>query len=221
MTPPTDLELMMLYDGELEEPRRAEVAAFVEGSADAQAKIVGLSLSTELISTDLAPPSSAADGIADLVMTAIADEKPAQAQKPRPAAKVLSETRKVEAPAAANDNGRTILGLAGFAAAAAAALFLWGKSAPVEAPTAPVATVGDEAPTPVHGSETSRVSQATSTRLGPAPPVESVQAPPVEDEEVPTVEVASVDFSARSGAVYYVASESKGQTTAVVWLKDE
>ena len=48
-TRPTDLELMAFADGELDEPRRAEVEAFLASSADARGKLAGMGLVGELV----------------------------------------------------------------------------------------------------------------------------------------------------------------------------
>jgi hypothetical protein len=213
MTPPTDLELMMFHDGELDEARHGEVEAYLqgEGSRDGASKLAGLGLVSALVIESQATVARAqqkqADSIASSVITRLDKENAFEGQSSR--RPLAGEA------AAANDNGRFIMVLAGLAAAAAAALFVWGRTTPPE-PAAAVDTV--EAPT---------------AELAPPAPVETVAVVPsasasaavpaveVEQESEPSVEVASVDFSAASGAVYYVPSDSVGQTTAVVWLKDE
>jgi len=213
MTPPTDLELMMFHDGELDESRHGEVEAFLTAGGSASTKLAGLSLATALLVENHVKVSLSqqkqADSIADLVMSQIAKEPAARVSEKAPA-----ERRELRA---ANDNGRFILGLAGLAAAAAAALFVWGRSAPPEIPSAALtAPVEQSAPEVA----LTQPSVTTATLPTATEPLATLPIPP-EEESSPSVEVASVDFSARSGALYYVPSDSKGQTTAVVWLKDE
>jgi hypothetical protein len=221
MTPPSDLELMMFHDGELDEARQREVEAYLraEGGAEktGSAKLAGLGLLSELVIESQTVVQRAqekqADSVAALVLAKLDEERAFEGSKVplRESAPTPKLDREVTA---ANDNGRFIMALAGLAAAAAAALFVWGRSSTPEVPTAaidPVEAPAEVAPAPV---ETVAIVPAPTTTASAATPV-------VEQDSEPSVEVASVDFSAASGAVYYVPSDSAGQTTAVVWLKDE
>jgi len=242
MTPPTDLELMMYFDGELEEPRSSEVRAFLApsemgSSSGAHGKLGGLSLIATLVRENAHASAAQADSIAGDVMKQIDAEQPRALKiglaKPKPEpigsrVKVpVLVSRALRAPAAAaNDNGRLIFGLSALAAAAAAVLFLWGKNPPAEAPTAAtgagraeaVATDMPVEPTPA----TSIAAHSADSSGSPA-----TDAP---DEgalgEGPSAEVASVDFGSRAGALYYVSGDNTGAdgrstTTTVVWLTDE
>lgn len=231
MNPPSDLELMMYFDGELDEPRRAEVEAFLraESTGAAPKKLFGLGLVAEAVrSADASLPKI---DLTSAVMAAIerepdakvAEKAPPSKKKPKgevvPLAKAKDDKlpeQKLPAAAPANENGRFILGLAGVAAAAAAALFLWGRSpepAPLAANTA--ANTGALAP------------DLPASALDPVKPSATVAAKaaePVDEDRPPPVEVASVDFGNRTGAIYYVAGDSKetkGDVTTVVWIADE
>jgi hypothetical protein len=198
LSPPSDLELMMFHDGELDEARHREVELYLQGEGSGAtagtSKLAGLGLLSSLVVESQAPVTRAqqkqADSIASLVLAKL--DQPTGKPGEKPAAHERPQLDNDHAPANDN-NGRFIMVLAGLAAAAAAALFVWGRSAPPDVPSAAVDTAVD-----------------APAEVAPAP---------VESE--PSVEVASVDFSAASGAVYYVPSDSAGQTTAVVWLKDE
>jgi hypothetical protein len=216
MSPPTDLELMMFHDGELDEARNREVELYLQADDSAAksgtSKLAGLGLLSSLVVESQVPVARAqekqADSIASLVIAKIESEK-----KP-----TASEAPRLDGAVPANDNnGRFIMVLAGLAAAAAAALFVWGRSAPPDTPSAAVDTVqapAEEAVAPAPVETVAALPSPSATTSAVAPTVE-------EAESEPSVEVASVDFSAASGAVYYVPSDSAGQTTAVVWLKDE
>ncbi|NUP06430.1 MAG: hypothetical protein HOW73_10265 [Polyangiaceae bacterium] len=76
-SPPTDLELMMYFDGELDEPRCSEVRAHVEGASSGAhvMKLGGLSLLQGVVREHASARSSAqADGLADAIMAKIASE---------------------------------------------------------------------------------------------------------------------------------------------------
>lgn len=226
MNPPSDLELMMFHDGELDEARQREVELYLQGDGSAAkastVKLAGLELLSSLVVESQASVARAqekqADSIASLVMAKVDDVSGSAPVAPteKPARRETTQLDSSIAPANDN-NGRFIMVLAGLAAAAAAALFVWGRSAPPEAPSAAVDTV--EAP----AGEIVAPAPVDTVATLPNPSATTSAAVPVveEPESEPSVAVASVDFGAASGAVYYVPSDDAGQTTAVVWLKDE
>jgi hypothetical protein len=211
--PPTDLDLMLYVDGELDGVRCREVEAHLARDASYRAKLTGLEVAAGMVRED-ALGSAFADGIADAVMARIerGDAKDGNGAGARPLAMddlVRDATRPSNtqrlAPKPANDNARGIFALAAVAVAAAAAMMIWGRM------------------------------QADPTRTAstvPAP-VETVAAPPPAVAEPATrteraeaelgVEVAAVDFGARIGTIFYVpqGSAASSPTTTVVWLSDD
>lgn len=236
--PPSDIELMQYFDGELEEPRCSAVAAFIGADLSARNKLAGMRITSAIVQNQ-ATSISAADDIADLVLARIATEGPIVAShgaevipiraaaERRPAATPTSPVAAsaVQARPPANDNGRRIFALAAFAVAAAAALAIWGKldngpglstrSEPVAVMTAP-------------GAPTS-----LDTTGSAEPEIDGAALTPDGDMEH-GVEVAAVNFGAHMGSIFYVPSDSamgarpmaKGsadaqRTTTVVWLTDD
>ena len=207
---PSDLELMQYFDGELEEPRRSAVAAFLSADLGAQNKVAGLTI-TSAILRDQAGSLSAADGIADLVMAKISADPGANVHPSQ--AKVLPFPALSTKPAApANDNSRRIFAALGALAVAAAAAFaLWGQaSAPPAGParSTPVAAVTAPSTVP--------------TAVNPEPDIDAASVNAEADTEH-GVEVAAVDFGAHMGSIFYVPSGSieAKRTTTVVWLADD
>lgn len=207
---PSDLELMQYFDGELEEPRRSAVAAFLSADLGAQNKVAGLTI-TSAILRDQAESLSAADGIADLVMAKISADPGANVHPSQ--AKVLPFPALSTKPAApANDNSRRIFAALGALAVAAAAAFaLWGQaSAPPAGParSTPVAAVTAPSTVP--------------TAVNPEPDIDAASVNAEADTEH-GVEVAAVDFGAHMGSIFYVPSGSieAKRTTTVVWLADD
>ncbi|AUX36496.1 MULTISPECIES: anti-sigma factor [Sorangium] len=213
--PPTDLELMLYVDGELDEARHRQVEEYVLHDPRCRAKVAGLVTAADMI-RDSALASSAADGIADGVMAKILEGQGAVAKAnggavvqplaaSPPAAPPRARARLQGSPA--NDNARGIFALTALAVAAAAAMMVWGRT-DVEAPSAAL------------------TATAPSAELAPppaAPTHEPVAAPTAEGEIEPGVEIAAVDFGARMGSIFYVPREAaaSGPTTTVVWLSDE
>lgn len=120
---PTDLDLMLYADGELEGERLAAVEAYLAQDEAARSKLLAMGMVSNVVREQAHGGASKADDIADLVMAAIAAE-PKKADPP---------TEKQAAPARrkpANDNGRGLWAIAAFAAAAAAALLLWSRGSP-------------------------------------------------------------------------------------------
>ncbi len=246
MTAPTDLELMMYFDGELPEPRRSEVRAFIEsgrGSDQARNKLAGLGLVSEIMRSEAKgrEPSEerASRAIAEGVMAAIARERAAEKRalpveetpKPAPATtKVRTLEPPVKSTAAANDNGKLIFGLAAAAAAAAAALFIWGRTPVTEAPPSAAATQaevqpgGDPDPREASAEpqrETASTARAEATAAPTAEPSNAAQQASNDEDAPRSVEVAAVNFGSRSGAIYYVSGDDKPTSTTVVWVRDE
>ncbi|WP_437875655.1 anti-sigma factor family protein [Sorangium sp. So ce513] len=211
--PPTDLELMLYVDGELDEARHREVEEHVLHDPSCRAKVAGLVTAADMI-RDSALASSAADGIADAVMAKIQAEPVAKVDDaagarplaPSPADEAARGPARLRG-SPANDNARGIFVLTAIAVAAAAALMVWGRTEP-EAPSAAL-------PPPT-----------TPEMLAPAPPAlpaEPSAAPSADGEVQPGVEIATVDFGARMGTIFYVPREAvaSGPTTTVVWLSDD
>ncbi len=220
MSTPTDLELMMYADGELTEPRASEVARFLEASDSSKEpaqKLRGMTIVGDLVREHSARMATAhaADDIVASVMKAIAAAAPLASQPKTVSLKSASvDTSAIGgAKAPANDNNRFIYGLAGIAAAAAVALGMWGRN-----PPSPQATgrepVVREIPSMVAPSPTvAMVKPGTPDGAGPDPSSEA--------QDEPSVKVASVDFGAKMGTIYYVPKDTRGATTTVVWLADE
>jgi hypothetical protein len=196
---PTDLELMLHADGELEGERLAAVQAWLDAGTPAgragQRKIAALHLGAGIVREHVLATAAGADGIADAVMDAIEREKAPRAARPP----------EREKPAA-NDNARGFYLVAAVLVAAAAAVLLWGRP-----PAAPGGGRGDRL---ASGS----VSQPSARELGGDPTVPDTSSQDVEHG----VEVLAVDFGSRTGAVLYVPGETPGSsTTTVVWLSDD
>lgn len=244
-TPPTDLELMMFHDGELEEPRRREVEAFLAVSSEsalaAEGKLLGLAGVGRVLREDIVTAPRFQVDLTSAIMAGVERESAKDQEKSESSVKGAAKTSELGKPkseksgepkvvplkagikpegtvdaGAANDNGRFILGLAGVAAAAAAALFFWGR-APEAGPVATTAATTVEAPA-------TNTPKPAVTVAEKAAPLKNPVAAVLEDERPPPVEVASVDFGKRTGAIYYMAGDTKetqGETTTVVWVADE
>ncbi|MCC6553889.1 MAG: hypothetical protein IT372_12840 [Polyangiaceae bacterium] len=223
--PPTDLELMLYVDGELDELRHREVEAHVLRDARCRAKIAGLDVTGAAV-RDRALSSPLADGIAGAVMDRIArgDVGGAAASphartangaaKPISAADLAGRAARPSGQGAgrfekkpANDNARGIFVLAAIAAAAAAAMMIWGRM---------------EAEPPRVASSPQAPPIESVAEPAPAPP-EPVVSAGGEGEAKPGVEVAAVDFGARMGTIFYVptGSTASSPTTTVVWLSEK
>jgi len=208
MTAPTDRELMMFSDGELDDARRDEVAAFLASSHDARRKLSGLHAVGELVQRDADRLATAfrADDIAARVMAKI---EASEGSGPKSVAAVGRVPKGDARPA--NDNARYIYGLAAAAAAAAAALWLWGNGAP------PPPVGSNEGPRAV--ITTPAMAEATTAPVPITSTVASATEPARKANETPGVEVASVNWGENQpGAVYYVPGNADGATTTVVWL---
>lgn len=214
--PPTDLELMMLHDGELDPARAEEVMTFLEGDRVARDKRWSL----EVVGAGLREVSSRSDEKSpDMVddILAYVDASSLPSSKKQGGVTVLSDRREEKKHSshatskAANDNGRLIFGLAAVAAAAAALMFFWGRAGNDRTFELPTATDAPQA----------KVEPPPS--LSPSLDVSSALAPERLEKSELGVEVAAVDFGTKSGTIYYVPSDDKfaASATTVVWLAEE
>jgi hypothetical protein len=208
---PSDLDLMLYADGELEGEARAAVEAYLARTATGKAKAAALSLLSDVVREQALGAAGKADGIADAVMAKIAVEgattKGAPPPKPVAITNALrageEQVRRNKPPA--NDNSRRIFALAAVAVAAAAGLMIWSRM---------------DATSPQVGHDPVAIS-TTSHQHGPTPP--STAEPTANGEDELGVEVAAVDFGARMGTIFYVPMEETASnvTTTVVWLNDD
>jgi hypothetical protein len=218
---PSDLELMLFADGELEGERLAEVEAFVARNADARHKLSSLGLVSDLVRERAVASASPADDIADMLMAQITAEagtngvihaiaapprEVSEPAKPAKLAPVAALAPRAAKPA--NDNARGIFALAAAAIAAAAALMIWGRTADVRP------DVASNLPTVQ--------TEARPVVVAPPAPIKIVE-PTADADGEHGVEVAAVDFGARMGSIFYVptGSAASNATTTVVWLNDE
>jgi len=221
--PPTDLELMLYVDGELEGDRLREVRSALQRDNVLRRKVAALSFSSEIVREN-ATSSVASFDVSDAIMAKIADVKEtsrdARDAAPGVTSVKVAEVKPLLRPAlgkttraaASNDNARGIFALAALAVAAAAALMVWGRM-DIGAPRADT------------------VAMATTPEVAPAPAPEPQQVAPsnaganaaTQDGEEVGVEVAAVDFGSRIGTIFYVPTEAatSNHTTTVVWLADD
>jgi hypothetical protein len=217
---PSDLELMLYADGELEGERFAAVEAFLARDAGSRRKLSSLGLVAGLVREQAVASASPADAIADALMAQITAESSTNGvahATSAPLREVVAPTLVKLAPVApaaaraakpANDNSRGIFALAAAALAAAAALMIWARS-----------DVRPEVATNLSAGQT---TEARSIVVAPPAPVKVVE-PVAEPDDEHGVEVAAVDFGARMGSIFYVptGSAASNATTTVVWLNDE
>ncbi|MFO0586719.1 MAG: hypothetical protein U0441_04240 [Polyangiaceae bacterium] len=211
--PPSDLELMAYFDGELEGPRRAVVEAHLGADLRARGKVAGMQITSSIL-REQAASLSAADGIADSVMARIAAEAARAPVSPMYGAAPVAPLPPLRVPVAApaNDNSRRLFGVLGALAVAAAAAFaVWTRAgAPVTEPvrSGPVAAI-----------------TAPSTNPSPAANEPEIDAAALatDAETEHGVEVAAVNFGAHMGSIFYVPSGSveAKRVTTVVWLADD
>jgi len=191
-TSPTDLELMLYADGELEHGRRAAVEAWLAGPGEpargARAKLAAMGAVSSVVRARGRDVSATADGIADAVMARIQPEIPRPPPQPRALAPQASRSKRSSRP-------YVFAAVATFAAAAAA-LVLWRPSSPVAGRTRHTLAMTPE---------------ALKVPVRPPSPAHAPRG----------IEVSAVDFGAHAGTVYYVPSgTSASSTTAVLWLDD-
>lgn len=128
---PTDMELMLYVDGELDDARRAEIEAHLEQSESGRRKTSALRIGSGMVREHALEQAKDFD-IASAVMAKIdavaSDTEKSSAQQERAGAEVIEigarRPAAVDRPKAANDNSRSIFTLAAIAVAAAAALMI-------------------------------------------------------------------------------------------------
>ena len=198
-TRPTDLELMAYADGELDDPRRAQVEAFLAVSPDAQAKLAGLRVVGDVV-RELArePASGAADvDLTDAILAHVEREAlPARKRLPR----VEVGAPPPRSRRSANDNAFRIFSFAAAAVAVAAGVMIWARTEPA----APLVALGVP-------------SRAVS--IGAAPgPMPSHAAAAYEAEAEVGASIAAVDFGSNTGSIFYVPAGLA--MTTVVWVAE-
>ncbi len=224
----SDRELMRYLDGELDEPDLTELEARLATDEQASGKLAGLEQVGDFL-RETVSADDRADCIADAIMAQIEAEAADGAEAdsagadsagdgdakvvelPRaPALETLTDRQVADGPPA-NDNSRLIYAVFGAAAAAAAALFVWGNAVPTSDTVA-------MASRPAVATEVAAAAEA-APGLPPSGKVDTEAA--AEDEDEPVVEIAAVDFGAQSGSVFYVsAGKHTAGSTAVVWVTD-
>jgi anti-sigma factor RsiW len=214
---PSDLELMLYADGELDDERVAAVEALLARDPSARRKLTSLGFVSGLVRERAVAAASPADTIADALMAQIAAETATNgvaharlAPLREAAASMKLAPVAATAPRAAkpaNDNSRGIFALAAVAVAAAAALMIWGR-----------ADVRPELAAAPPAAQT----EARPIVVAPPAPIK-VAEPMAEVDGEHGVEVAAVDFGARMGSIFYVptGSAASNATTTVVWLNDD
>ena len=204
-----DVLLMRLHDGDLSGEEEEAVRARLEGSSAAQRKLGSLKELGDVLRTGEGR-AARLDGLADAVMAAIdAGDEAARPAALGPAVHAERRTRRESPETPGNDNARSIFAVAGLAAAAAAALFVWGRTetADLDLVRAPIpeAPLAAEMPTTLAQASASEEAGAEA---------ETAELAPGETG----VEVASVEFGSQQGSVFYVPGN--GAATAVVWIND-
>lgn len=208
MNKPTDMELMLFADGELDEPRRGQVEAYLQSNSAARDKLAAL----RIVGAFVEGQADDAPSLTDAIMGRIEQDAPAPVPR---ADNVISlhahravtpKSERVPASGLFGRTSRAVYYFAAVAVAAAAAMTLWVRMDPQMAalpPTTAIVPVSPAAP-----------GAAAALSVEPAAPVGL-------DPEV-GVEVAAVDFGTRSGTVFYVQGDdaAPGATTTVVWVND-
>ena len=236
-TAPSDIELMMWADGELEEPRRSEVERFIESSAgkESRLKLQGMAAVDAFARSHVASfdamHAAHADTITEAVMKEVSSEAHRAAErglgtsKARVSAvRTAAEAGRVDSAAVlakpGNDNSRLIFTLAALAAAAAVAIGVWGSKRPPPDVASHLAPMSPESALVAPPSSVALAPQAVDSAAI------AVALPALLDE--PPVKVASVDFGTKRGAIYYVPKDgapadgpSLASTTTVVWINDD
>ncbi len=221
---------MLFHDGELEEPRASEVAAWLGADAGraGRAKLTAMALVGEAVRSRVAERSQGFD-VADAVMRAVeasaetdpreATEKPPERLAPvvpisgvRSGARPAREAQKRRRP---DDRLWRAVGLATAAVAAAAAWAVWPRATTSDLP---IATVS---PRPLPTMVISLADPVESSAVATRPTAEPVALAAVDDVGQ-GVQVGGVDFGARMGSIFYVARDSDpGLVTTVVWIREE
>jgi hypothetical protein len=218
---PSDEELMGFLDDELDEGRRAEIAAALANDVELRSKVAALGLVGELVRERVAEDERA-DGIADAVMARLEAEGRGEGEVVRAPSSQRRATRRLGSfirSQPANENARSVFLMAALAAAVAFGLFFWSRAGLRDMP------VGHGGPD--HRSLVPPTAVAWEPGASAAEPkwlVPASSEPMAKDEDTAAaVEVASVDFGSHSGTVFYVStgSSQSSTTTAVVWVTDE
>ncbi len=235
---PSDLELMLYFDGELDDPRKSEVAAFVNADLRSQSKLAGLRMSSALVEAQAremaagpSPTRSPADDIANLVLAKIEAEGPfarttsgdpsRTASADPPTAKVIPfpvrNTSKSGATSGDRSHAATPAKVPSHRSRPASenARRILGVAALAVAAAAALAIWGKQAAGPgappgVQVAQTAP-SSAPSPLASPAPTSAQPQvdvAAVAEGDEEHGVEVAAVNFGAHMGSIFYVPSGS-------------
>jgi anti-sigma factor RsiW len=211
---PSDLELMLYADGELDEARLPAVEAYLDRSAVARAKLRALDVGSLLVREQALGAASKADGLADAIFAKIQAEATTAPESPSPKEATVHPLPLPRVPLAkskpANDGSRTLFTLAAVAFAAAAGLMIWGKVRIAPDPQAHLR------PMPAHTAPAARPELPLPT------PVKTADVA-VEDDNDHGVEVATVNFGSRMGSIFYVPKgvAASNATTTVVWLNDD
>ncbi|MFO0618379.1 MAG: hypothetical protein U0414_37645 [Polyangiaceae bacterium] len=245
---PTDLELMMYADGELDPERAAEVARFLGehprgGAGD---KLFGLAVLSAHVraEADRAATAHGADSIVASVFDAIRAEQEGKSPEARArtngsvrlershaekaGAEVVPLARAKSHTKAPHDHAPTMQKPAndnarlifGLAGVAAAAAIALGIWG--RGAPSPSLPVGEKVAIVAEDVSAVPTPEQFAEENRRAAEIESnKKAPSPVKDDTPAVAVAAVDFGTKTGAVIYVPSDSHGATTTVVWVSDE
>ncbi len=203
---PTDLELMMFADGELEGPRRKVVEAYLRDSEIGRRKLATLGLGAMVTRDVIKAEARRAPDLTGSIMAAIEAE-------PQPAATPTATVVRIATVKKRSKNGgRALYALGALAAAAAASLLFFNQPALKHASRTGAPTAAHEAMEAAKraGKLTAAAFEGTATA--------KVEDAPPSDEPEHGVEVSAVDFGAQSGAIFYVKGDSPSPSITVVWL---
>jgi anti-sigma factor RsiW len=141
MNRPTDMELMLFADGELDAERAAAVAAWVEHHDEARSKITAMHMLSGIVRHEAEAKSAGAIDLVDAIMAEVAKE-PAKPPK-RSAELRWPAARRTSLPRSRGVRAFSAFGAA--VLAAAAALLLWTRHE-VPAPHARAVASGSASP---------------------------------------------------------------------------
>lgn len=212
MKKPTDMELMLFADGELDESRHHEVERFLASDAASRDKLAGLRVVGAFV-REQGEGELPTLNIADAVLLKLTEEGrstrvPADNVIPLQGRRHQAPKSEREAPASGlfGRTSRAVYYFAGAAIAAAAAMSLWVQVDP-QMPALPPTTA---------------IVPGAQAVPGPAAALPADTAPVAALEPEVGVEVAAIDFGTRTGAIFYVQGNeaATGSTTTVVWVND-
>ncbi len=231
--PPTDMELMMLADGELDASRRAEIEAFLQdGDGDgAHGKLAGLRAVGAIVAAGGAWPERAGIDVVDALFAAL-DAEAAPAVTPTKDAHLSRDSKASgrERVAPPVESRPTLDGAAASLRSGSASphgeesarpandngRVIFGMALAAAAAAAALFFWGksgsEDGTTRPIAADVAVSGASSEDGVAPLPPrtAEALRADPVGDagfvaeEARYGVEVASVDFGQRSGAIYYV-----------------